>query len=132
MSGYQPTPPQISGYQPTPDNPFYVGMSSPGYQPSAFFPQPHFSYTAMLNQPLFGNMPTQPQMGQPQEESEDDEDFVPETQQQEPVNVNQPTQKQKRKPTSWTPDEEVKLCRAYVDISEDSVIGNAQKNGDYL
>jgi len=93
------------------------------------------SYTAMLNHPSIplshlGHPNTQPQ----QEEVEDDEDIVPETQpgtQTRPskaVNTKQPNRK---KAQPCTPAEEVALIRAFVDISEDNQVGNAQRSGEF-
>ena len=66
------------------------------------------------------------------QEVEADVEEVPETQvEQIPISTKGKSKKfeKRSKPIRWTVDQEVALAKAWITISEDSVTGNAQKNG---
>ena len=87
----------------------------------------------------FGNPPLHTQIHQHQNQFNTEvEKIVSETQQSNPTSESNPKGKGKNvfdmrsKKQPWTRVEEEALMRAYIDVSVDSVVGNAQPGGMFL
>ncbi|KAL8208830.1 hypothetical protein R6Q57_008242 [Mikania cordata] len=135
-------------YPNNPNNPYFnpfMNCYRPQLDPNNPNPNQTLTFSNWYPQPPFFNQNSPAGDNVSDNQHDPDVDVVPETQpdgqpassrrrhrrKEVPEKTTKPSITPKPSITRWSESEEVTLARAYIDVSEDSIVGNNQTSSDF-